>query len=270
MKANHKIIAVTGAGSGIGRALVLKLLSKGARIAAIDMNATTLQETCDLAGEYKDKISHHVANVADQSVVDSLPAIVIEAHGAVDGIMNNAGIIQPFARVNDLDRDAIEKVLNYNLYGPINMIKAFLPHLLERPQAHIVNVSSMGGFFPFPGQTLYGASKAAVKILTEGLYAELIETNVGVTVVFPGAVDTNIAQNSGVSIEIDDQENSSSFSLLPPEVAADLIINGMEANKFQIIIGKDAKMMDILYRVNPRWATRFMANQMKVLLPEQR
>jgi len=267
MKANYKIFAVTGGGSGIGRALVLKLLRKGARVAVIDKNAVTLQETRDLAGEYKDKISIHVGNVADRSFVDLVPARVIEAHGAVDGIINNAGIIQPFVRVNNLEYGAIEKVMNYNLYGPINMIKAFLPHLLERDEAHIVNVSSMGGFFPFPGQTLYGASKAAVKILTEGLYAELIETNVRVTAVFPGAVDTNIAQNSGVSMEIEDQEASSSFSPLSPKIAADVIINGMEANKFQVYIGKDANMMNILYRINPRWATRFMANQMKELLP---
>lgn len=270
MKTNHKIFVVTGGGSGIGRALVLKLLSKGARVAAIDMNAATLHETYDLAGEYKDRVSLHVMNVADRSVVDLLPARVIEAHGAIDGIINNAGIIQPFVRVNNLERAAIEKVLNYNLYGPINMIEAFLPLLLERQEAHIVNVSSMGGFFPFPGQTLYGASKAAVKILTEGLYAELIETNVKVTVVFPGAIDTNIAQNSGVSIEIEGDETTNSFSPLPPEVAADVIIKGMEANKFQVFIGKDANMMNILYRINPLWATRFMANQMRGLLPEQR
>jgi short-subunit dehydrogenase len=157
--------------------------------------------------------------------------------------------------------------LNYNLYGPINMIKAFLPYLLQRHEAHVVNVSSMGGFFPFPGQTLYGASKAAVKILTEGLYAELFNTNIGVTVVFPGAVDTNIAHNSGVSIEIEGKEASGVFFPLSPEIAADVIIKGMEANKFQVFIGKDANMMNILYRINPQWATRFMANQMRVLLP---
>lgn len=270
MKANQKIFAVTGGGSGIGRALVLALLRKGAIVAAIDMNTVTLQETRDLAVGYNDRISLHAANVADRGAVDSLPERIIEAHGAVDGIINNAGIIQPFVRINELEYDAIEKVVDYNLYGPINMIKAFLPHLLERHEAHIVNVSSMGGFFPFPGQTLYGASKAAVKILTEGLYAELINTNIGVTVVFPGAVDTNIAHNSGVSIEMAGEETSSSFSPLPPEIAADLIIKGMEADKFQVFIGKDASMMNILYRINPRLATRFMANQMRELLPEQR
>lgn len=268
MKVNNKIFVVTGGGSGIGRALVHKLVCKGARVAAIDMNEETLMESYDLAGGNKDKISLHVVNVSDRSVVDSLPEMVIEAHGAVDGIINNAGIIQPFVRFNDLENDAIEKVLNYNLYGQIYMIKAFLPHLLERSEAHVVNVSSMGGFFPVPGQTLYGASKAAVKLLTEGLYAELIGTNVKVTVVFPGSVDTNIVQNSGVVIEIQDEEVAQSFSPLSPEIAAETIIDGMERNKFQVYIGKDASMMNFLYRINPRWATNFMFKQMKTLLPD--
>lgn len=267
MKVKNKIIVVTGAGSGIGRALVLKLVSKGARVAAIDMNEKTLKETYDLGGGYKDKISLHVLNVSDRSVVESLPEKVINAHGAVDGLINNAGIIQPFVRIYDLGHDVIERVLNYNLYGQLYMTKAFLPHLLERPEAHVVNVSSMGGFFPVPGQSLYGASKAAVKLLTEGLYAELIGTNVEVTVVFPGAVDTNIAQNSGVVIDVQDEEIQQSFSPLSPEVAAETIINGMERNKFQVYIGKDASMMNILYRINPRWATNFMFKQMKALLP---
>jgi short-subunit dehydrogenase len=268
MKVNQKVFVVTGGGSGIGRALVLKLIDKGSRVAAIDMNEKTLEETCDMAGGNNNKISLHVVNVSDHSAVELLPARVIEAHGAVDGLINNAGIIQPFVRVNDLDQSAIERVLNYNLYGQIYMTKAFLPYLLERPEAHIVNVSSMGGFFPVPGQTLYGASKAAVKLLTEGLYAELIETNVEVTVVFPGAVDTNIAQNSGVQIKVQDEKRVQNFPLLSPEVAAEEIIDGMEHNKFQVYIGKDALMMNFLYRINPRWATNFMGKQMKAILPD--
>jgi short-subunit dehydrogenase len=268
MKVENKVMVVTGGGSGIRRALVLKLGCKGARVAAVDKNEETLCETRDMAGEYKDRISLHVLNVSDHSAVSSLPERVIESHGAVDGLINNAGIIQPFVRFNDLEFEAIELVLDYNLYGQIYMTKAFLPLLLERPEAHIVNVSSMGGFFPVPGQTLYGASKAAVKLLTEGLYAELIGTTVAVSVVFPGAVDTNIAQNSGVAIEVQDDERAQDFSPLSPEVAAETIIDGMEHDKFQIYIGRDASMMNILYRINPRWATNFMFKQMEALLPD--
>jgi NAD(P)-dependent dehydrogenase (short-subunit alcohol dehydrogenase family) len=273
MKVQNKVIVVTGAGSGIGRALVHQLVNKGARVAAVDINEATLRETRDLLGAQADRVSLHTLNVTDRGAVEALPAAVIEAHGVVDGLINNAGIIQPFVRLIDLPYDAIERVLNVNLYGPIYLIKSFLPHLLERPEAHVVNVSSMGGFFPVPGQTLYGASKAAVKLLTEGLYAELTGTNVTVTVVFPGAIATNISENSGVSIEVaangnGDGDSTPSFTAVPAEEAAATIINGMEDDAFQVYIGRDAKMMNVFYRLNPRRATNFMFNQMKDLLPD--
>ncbi len=269
MKINGKVFVVTGGGSGIGRALVLDLVLHGARVAALDINENTLKGTLELAGEHQGKISTHIINVAERDSVDAIPEKVIEQHGVVDGLINNAGIIQPFVRVNDLEFDSIERVLNVNLFGPIYMVKAFLPHLLARPEAHIVNVSSMGGFFPVPGQTLYGASKAAVKLLTEGLYAELIETNVNVTVVFPGAIATNISKNSGVDIGVrSTDEPAHNFSPVTPEIAARTILDGMEKNRFQVYVGKDARMMNILYRLNPRWATHFMFKQMGALLPD--
>ena len=110
--------------------------------------------------------------------------------------------------------------------------------------------------------------KAAVKLLTEGLYAELIETNVHVTVVFPGAVATHIAQNSGVVIQGLGNQDAHSFSAVTPDVAADTIIDGMRRNKFQVYIGKDARMMNFFYRLSPHRATRFMFRQMKALLPD--
>lgn len=269
MKVINKVVVVTGGGSGIGRALVLRLVNQGARVAAVDLNEKALQETIELSGQYRDKISPHILNISDQKAVERLPQAVIDAHGAVDGLINNAGIIQPFVRLNDLNYDTIERVLNVNLYGVIYMTKAFLPHLLKRPAAHIVNVSSMGGFFPVPGQTLYGASKAAVKLLTEGLYSELMETNVKVTIVFPGAVATNITQNSGVAINMGSESSASErrFPTTSPEKAAEIILNGMERDQFQVYVGNDARFMNLLYRLNPRYATRFMFNQMKSLLP---
>lgn len=267
MKVMNKVIVVTGGGNGIGRALVLNLVSKGARVAAVDLSETALNETVELAGEHRKKISTHLVNVSDKTAVEALPQQVIEAHGTVDGIINNAGIIQPFVRFNELQYSAIERVINVNLYGVIYMTKAFLPHLLDRPEAHIVNVSSMGGFFPFPGQTMYGASKAAVKLLTEGLYSELIETNVNVTVIFPGAIATNITRNSGATIPGNsDVEASGNRRVTSPDKAAETITNGMENNKFQVYVGNDAKMMNLIYKLVPQWATRFIQRQMKGML----
>lgn len=270
MKVNQKVIVVTGAGSGIGRALVLALLQKGARVAAVDLNETTLQETVSLAGVASSRVSTHVLSISDKQAVEALPDAVIQAHGAVDAVINNAGIIQPFVLVNDLSYDVIERVLNVNLYGVIYMTKAFLPHLLKRPVAHIVNVSSMGGFFPFPGQTIYGASKAGVKLLTEGLYAELLETNVKVTIVFPGAIATNITQNSGLEMPAGvDESTAQSFPMTSASDAADMIIRGMERDHFQVYVGRDAKMMNMFYKISPRRATNFIYNRMRAMLPKQ-
>ncbi|PKN83701.1 MAG: short-chain dehydrogenase, partial [Chloroflexi bacterium HGW-Chloroflexi-7] len=198
MKIAEKVFVVTGGGNGIGRELVLQLVNGGARVAAVDISETGMQETVKLAGSQGDKISTHVVDITDSTAVEALPEKVIAAHGSVDGLINNAGIIQPFVKVADLTFPQISKVFDVNFTGLMFMTKAFLPHLLKRPEAHIINLSSMGGFLPVPGQTIYGASKAAVKLFTEGLHSELLETNVHVTLVFPGAIKTNITVNSGI------------------------------------------------------------------------
>ena len=267
MKVQNKVIVVTGAGSGMGREIVLNLLSKGASVAAVDMNESTLQETASLAGDKKEKLATFVLNVTDKTAVEALPAKVIARFGAVDGISNNAGIIQPFVRLNDLKFDAIERVLDVNLYGTLYMLKAFLPHLLKRPVAHVANVSSMGGFLPVPGQTVYGASKAAVKLLTEGLYAELLNTNVKVTLIYPGAIATNITTNSRVSISVPTDAKASSMKALPSDKAAEIIVSAIEQDRYSVLVGSDAKFMDFIYRLNPKGAAGFIYKQMKSLLP---
>ncbi len=270
MKVNEKIIVVTGGGNGIGRELVLALLQRGARVAAVDMNEAALRETADLAGEKKIHLSTHVVNITDREAVAALPQQVIAAHGAVDGLINNAGIIQPFVRINDLDYADIERVMNVNFYGLLYMTKAFLPHLLQRPQAHIVNVSSMGGFLPVPGQTIYGASKAAVKLFTEGLNSELLNTHVRVTVVFPGAIGTNIASNSGLK-QMPGAEAAAEMRAiqpLPPTAAAEQIINGMEKNRYQVFVGRDSKFLNFITRLHPERAAKFIYKQMETLLPK--
>lgn len=126
----------------------------------------------------------------------------------------------------------------------------------------------MGGFLPVPGQSIYGASKAAVKLFTEGLYSELKNTNVHVTVVFPGAVDTDIVKNSGLgdSINLEEASKNSSIKMITPEKAAQIIIAGMQQNQFRVLAGPDSKFMDFLYRLNPKFATNFIYKQMKSLL----
>jgi NAD(P)-dependent dehydrogenase (short-subunit alcohol dehydrogenase family) len=266
MKVHDKVVLVTGAGSGIGRELVLHLLKSGARVAGVDLNPKALQETKDLAEAHKTHFASFVTNISDRSAVDALPAQVLARFGCVDGIINNAGIAQPFARVCDLDFSVIDRIFNVNLMGTLYMIKAFLPHLLQRPEAHIVNISSMGGFVPVPGQTIYGAAKAAVKLMSEGLSSELIHTNVHVTVVFPGAVATNILTNSDVSAPRKGGQKGT-MKALPPSKAAQIIVRGIERDAFQVFVGKDAMLMDKLYRLNPAFAGRTIAKKMNALLP---
>ncbi len=264
MNIEDKIIVVTGAGSGMGREICLQLLKKGANIAGIDLNADALAETQKGANVGESRFKAFVLNIAENSKVVRLPEQVIEHFGSVDGIINNAGIIQPFVNVTDLEYSIIERLMNVNFYGTVYITKAFLPYLLKRPEAHIVNVSSMGGFMPFPKQTVYGASKAAVKIFTEGLYAELKNTSVHVTVVHPGAVATNITKNSGLKNTAGaDPSSANSSMILTPSKAATIIIKGMEKNKYRVKVGKDAKVLDLLYRLSPRFATGFISKMMK-------
>jgi NAD(P)-dependent dehydrogenase (short-subunit alcohol dehydrogenase family) len=269
MRAKGKTIAVTGGGNGIGRELVLELLRRGARVAALDISEGGLAETVRLAGPHADELSTHVVNITDRQAVAALPAAIVAAHGQVDGLINCAGIIQPFVRFNDLEYEAIERIMNVNLWGQIHTLKAFLPHLLKRSEAHIVDISSMGGFVPVPGQTMYGVTKAGVMLLTEGLHSELADTNVGVTVVFPGAIHTNISQNSGVAAPggAEAAAQSSSIKMTEPNVAARVILDGMESGAYRVMVGSDAKMMDRLTRLSPLRAATIIYRQMRELLP---
>jgi len=264
MKAAGKVIVVTGAGSGMGQQVVLELLRRGARVAAVDMSEPRLQETVRLASGGSGSLATYVVNVTDRPAVEALPQQVQDRFGSVDGVINCAGIIQPFVRLNELDYAAIDRVFDVNWRGTLYMTKTFLPWLLKRPEAHIVNISSMGGFLPVPGQTAYGASKAAVKLLTEGLHSELAGTGVGVTVVFPGAVATNITANSGVTIAA--TVETAPRKVYPADRAARDILDGMEQNRFRVLVGPDAKLLDRFYRLSPRRATAFIAGQMKDLL----
>jgi NAD(P)-dependent dehydrogenase (short-subunit alcohol dehydrogenase family) len=265
MKCANKVVVVTGGGSGMGRELVLELLRRKARVAAIDRNETALRETVELANAPHGALATFSLSVADRPAVEALPRAVAAQFGAVDGVINCAGVIQPFTGLAELDYETIDRVFDVNFRGTLYMTKSFLPALLARPEAHIINISSMGGFLPVPGQTAYGASKAAVKLLTEGLQAELAHTNVRVTVVFPGAIATNIAKNSGVALA--GNAEGRSWMMRKADRAARDMLDGMEKNRLRVMVGRDARLLDVLYRLDPVRATAFVAKQMRELLP---
>ncbi|MBK8463528.1 MAG: SDR family oxidoreductase [Nigerium sp.] len=268
MKVTGKVFAVTGGGSGIGREVVLELLRRGARVAAIDLRQGGLDGTRERAGASAARLTTHTVDVTDVTAVAALPDAIIAAHGAVDGLLNVAGIIQKFVPFTELEVSDIERVLSVNFWGVVTMTRAFLPHLLRRPEAALVNVSSMGAFIPVPGQTAYGASKAAVKLLTEGLHAELRATPVAVTVVFPGAVATSITENSGVRAPAvaGANDNAANARVLPPGKAAAIIVRGMEKGAYRVLVGRDARVMDLFTRLVPERAMTMIADKMASLL----
>ena len=273
MQVADKVFVVTGAGNGIGREVAIGLLLPGARVAAVILSAASLEGTRALAPA-GDRMSLHTVDVTDRDAVAALPERVIAAHGQVDGLLNVAGIIQQFVPFAELSYEEMQRVLDVNLWGVITTTKAFLPHLVQRPEACLVNVSSMGGFLPVPGQTLYGASKAAVKLLTEGLRAELRGGPVAVTSVYPGAIATDISPNSGVAapgaVPDGDAEPNAGQQMLPADEAARQIIEGaVEKGRYRLTVGKDAAMLDKLSRLAPRRATELIASKMAGLLERE-
>ncbi|GHD13821.1 SDR family NAD(P)-dependent oxidoreductase [Zhihengliuella salsuginis] len=273
MEIIQNVFVVTGGGNGIGREVVLQLLGRNSRVAAVDLDADALAETARLSNA-GDLLSTHAVDITDREAVGALPAAVKEAHGKVDGLINVAGIIHEFTPLSELGHEVIERVMNVNFWGTVNTSQAFLADLEARPNAAIVNVSSMGALVPFPGQSAYGASKAAVKLFTEGLRAEHQGTRLAATVVFPGAISTNITANSGVEMRPAAVKPVTSVkkgkkpkkqkepTLTSPEDAAAEIVRAVETGKPRVLIGKDAVMMDRLARLLPAKAVSIVAKKM--------
>lgn len=260
MKVKNKTIVITGAGNGIGRQLVLQLLEKGLTVLALDISEEGLEETKKLANN--ELLSIYKVDMSKEEDLNNFKKQIDSENIEVDALINNAGIIQPFININELDISVLYNIMNINFFGAVKLTKLFLPDLLKRSDAHIVNVSSMGGFFPFPGQTAYASSKAALKLFTEGLYSELLNTNVRVTIVFPGAIATDIAKNSHVDLKINAEE--SSYKMMSAEDAAREIIEGMENDVFQLYVGSDSKFMNFLYKFNPKSAIKYINKKMNL------
>lgn len=264
MKINGRVFVVTGGGNGIGRQVVLGLLARGGRVAALDISGAGLAETSERASAF-DRLTTHRVDIADRAALPAVTEEVVAAHGHVDGLINVAGIVHDFTPVARLSIEDIERVMAVNFWGTVNTTKAFLPLLEARPEASLVNVASMGALVPFPGQSAYGASKAAVKLFTEGLIAEHEGTSLRVTVVFPGGIATDILTNSGVSMGHGGGADAAA-TLTSPEAAARQIVGSVESGAPRVTIGRDARMIDRLGRLMPARAIPFIAKKMKHLL----
>lgn len=255
MEIKGRNIIITGAASGVGKELTKQMLKKGGKVAALDINEANLKLLKEELNT--DKLKTYVVDMGSSESIQKFKDIYHKDYSDVDIIINNAGIIQPFVDVANLDDATINRVMNINFFGPVNLIRYFMDDLIkDKKEQYIVNVSSMGGFFPFPGQTIYGASKAALKIFTEGMYAELANTNVRVMIVLPGAMNTNITTNSNVSVNTTKEE--SKMKMLEADVAAAKIIEGIEKNKFKLFLGTDAKFLKFLYKINSKYAISYI------------
>lgn len=263
MQIPGRVFVVTGAGNGMGRQVALGLARRGARIAAVDRDEDGLSRTAELIHASRNEVSTHVLDITDRDCVGDLPPEVVKIHGAVDGLVNIAGIIHRFAPFTELAVADADRIMAVNFTGTVTMCRTFLPLLLARPEANLTNMSSLAALLPFATQTLYGASKGAVKLFSEGLYAELCETKVHVVTVFPGNVDTDLTGNSGVEMLDAGGRKVRSTS---PEAAAAKIVDGIARDRFRVIIGSDARFLDTMARLSPRRATRFVAKQIKSVL----
>jgi short-subunit dehydrogenase len=269
MKIANKTFIVTGAANGIGRELVHILLRKGAHVLALDINQQALDELDNVVDpDYKKNMTTYMVDVTDLHDIEVLRDQIVSQFNQIDGLINNAGIIQPFVKLNESAYGDIDRVMKVNFYGCLFMTKTFLPDLLKSPVAHLVNTSSMGGFLPVPGQAIYGAAKAAVKLMTEGLIEELKNTNVKVSVVFPGAVGTDIMKNSGLNSAPGMDTSGKSAMVLSPQKGAQQIIKGIEKDKARIFVGKDSKIMNFISRLNPAFAASLVGRQMTKLIED--
>lgn len=260
-------VAVTGAASGIGRALALELAARGANLALADRDEAGLMAVSAEIGsrtEGKTKVTTHRVDVGEPAQIEGFAQAASAAHPALNILINNAGVAL-LGQFGEIDQAQMDWLMNINFWGVVRSTRAFLPLLSRQREAHIVNLSSIFGIVAPPGQTAYAAAKFAVRGFSEALRHELQMANsaVRLSVVHPGGVSTNIARNSRTGTGVTDNarraqsiERFDAVAKTTPQAAARRIIEGIEKNRPRILIGSDARMMDLLQRLRPAsyWA----------------
>jgi short-subunit dehydrogenase len=257
--------AVTGAASGIGRALALELAARGCDLALADRDDAGLARlSAEINRSQKQKVTVHRVDVGEPKEIEAFARAAIAGHPGLNIVVNNAGVAL-MGQFNEIDQAQMDWLMNINFWGVVHGTRAFLPHLAGRPEAHIVNLSSIFGIVAPPGQTAYAAAKFAVRGFSEALRHELATaaSPVRLSVVHPGGVATNIARNSRTGSGMTDNarraesiERFEAVAQTTPRDAALRIIRGIEKNQPRILIGNDARFMDLLQRFRPAtyWA----------------
>jgi NADP-dependent 3-hydroxy acid dehydrogenase YdfG len=267
-----KVAVITGAGSGIGRALALNLAAKGAKLALSDIDADGLAETVRAAQVCGAEVKADRLNVAERDEVLAYADDVVAHFGVVHQVYNNAGIAHN-GNVENSDFKDMERIMDVDFWGVVNGTKAFLPHVIASGDGHIVNISSLFGLVPAPGQSAYNAAKFAVRGFTEALRQEMLVAGhpVKVTCVHPGGIKTAVARNATVC----DGEDAATFAeffdkylaLHSPEMAAATIVDGVSDGRARVVIGWEAKALDVLARVTGSGYQRVMATAVRRFFP---
>ena len=267
-KLEGKVAAITGGGSGIGRALAEKLASLGCPLALIDINKERLDEVAGVLAREGLKVTTHVADMRDRDRVKALADEVVKAHGGVQILVNCAGVTA-WGSFEEMSFDDFDWVLDVNLKGVINSCRFFLPHLRKETEAHIVNVSSALGMQAVRHQVAYCTSKFAVRGFTEALDAELDGSSIHVTVIFPGGVATNfVADSRSPDLDAKNQfaDLVAQYSAKPDKVAAK-IVKAIKKNKLRVRVGSDGFVGDWVKRAFPTGGQRMLARFVKKSMP---
>ncbi len=249
-----KTAVITGAGSGIGRALAQQLNREGCSLYLSDINPETLAETVASLGNKDAAVHHRTMDVADRAAMHAWADEAAARNGHVDIIVNNAGVAL-MSLVEDGDYDNLEWLMNINFWGVVHGTQAFLPLLRKSEQGHVVNISSVFGIIAVPTQSAYNAAKFAVRGYTEALRHEMAGSNIHVCCVHPGGIRTNIARSArGGDPAISDEDRGKEFEKMArttPESAAAQIVRAVEKKKKRLLIGWDARFIDIVQRIFP-------------------
>jgi len=246
---DDKVVVLTGAGSGIGRALAVELAKRGSLLAVSDVNEAGLAETVELAKQAGAKeIKSDLLDVADRAAFEAYAAGVLDHFGRVNVVINNAGVALS-GRVQDLEWKDIDWIIGIDFWGVVHGTKFFLPAVIESGDGHIVNISSLFGLVSMPDQSFYNAAKYAVRGFTEALREEILIDghNVAVTTVHPGGIKTAVARSARYSAK-DDAAASAKFfdeklAKMPPEKAAQIIVRGILKNQARVLVGLDAHLI---------------------------
>jgi short-subunit dehydrogenase len=267
-----KVCVITGAGSGIGRALAENLARRGAKLALSDIDTEGLAETVRRCAALGAEIESDRLDVTEREAVLRYADAVQQHFGVVHQIYNNAGIAFHGEVIDSQFKD-IERIMDVDFWGVVNGTKAFLPYLIESGDGHVVNVSSLYGLIAMPGQSAYNAAKFAVRGFTEALRQEMLahKQPVRVTCVHPGGIKTAVARNATYAAGIDGARAAAFFdrklALHSPEMAAQTITEGVRKGHGRVLIGWEAKALDLFARVTASYYQRVMSLANRRFLP---